>query len=48
MYRVGDILIGIAPRGEYYITSKDCIVKVVKVVIVTVFNLYQKQPTKKW
>ena len=31
MYRVGDILIGIAPRGEYYITSKDCVVKVVKV-----------------
>ncbi len=31
MYKVGDILIGIASRGEYYITSKDCIVKVVKV-----------------
>lgn len=31
MYRVGDILIGIAPDGEYYITSKGCIVKVVKV-----------------
>lgn len=31
MYRVGDILIGIASDGEYYITSKDCIVKVVRV-----------------
>ena len=31
MYRVGDILIGIAPERKYYITSKGCIVKVVKV-----------------
>lgn len=31
MYRVGDILMGIAPMGEYYITSKDCIVKVIEV-----------------
>lgn len=31
MYRIGDILIGVAPRGEYYITSKGCIVKVIEV-----------------
>lgn len=31
MFKVGDILRGIAPLGEYYITSKDCLVKVTKI-----------------